>query len=249
MFATVNLVKSKKRLRKSIKIEKCRVGEVEFIKVTLYKELPSKKIERKLKNKADTVVLSENLSHLEFNRINVYDSVEFIKSISVYTFIKIINLSKIEANNLAVCVVDKKGKYTDFIKTLVNKASLVKIITQNEQDYLNLSDEIYEEYGVQLIFSDEISNCDLGINLDVSNPIIWFNSVKNYVKITKNCIKIGAGLCGQVPKGIYECDFAGMLKGFKDFRRLNLITADYFEKDNRLYGINCKNIKNFLDID
>ncbi len=248
MFATINLEKTKKRLKKSVKIEESKIGEVEFLKVTLFKELSPKKIERKLKNKVDTVILSESLSNNSFNKIKVYDSVDFIKNISAYTFMKIIKLSKIKANDLSVCVVDKKGDYTDFVKSLVKKASLIKIITQNDKDYLTLADEIYDEYGVQLIFSDDIGNCNLGINLDVSNPIIWFNCVKNYAKITKRCIKIGAGLSSSVPKGIFECDFAGILKEYRDFRRLNLITADYFEKDNFLYEINCKNIKNFLDI-
>ncbi len=249
MFATINFEKSKKRLKKSIKIEKLKIGKIDYLKVNVFKEIPAKKIERKLKNKVDTVLLSKNLSDLEFSKLKVYDSTDFIRKASAYTFIKMIKLSKLKANSISVCVVDKKGEFTDFVKDLVNKASLIKVITQNDKKYLALSDEIYDEYGVQLIFSDDISNCDFGINLDVSTPIIWFNCVKNYVKITKNCIRIGAGLKGKVPKGIYECDFAGILSEYQEFKRLNLITADCFERNDLLYEINCKNIKNFLDIE
>lgn len=242
MFATITLKSINKRFKKSFKIEKKKIGETEFLKVTLYKRISDRKLEKKLKNKVDTVILSDNLRGLNFKTINISNSDNFIKKTACYTFSDIIKLSGENANRITVCIIDKYGEYRWFVKGLVDKASVIKVITENLEDYTALSSEIYEEKGAELILTDDNEKCDIGMNLDVKKPYIWIKNTDNRIYISKDCIKLSQGISGVVPQDIYECDFANILREYKEFKRLNLISADCYEKNGYLYRVNSVNI-------
>lgn len=246
MFAMVTLKKSNKKLRKSYKIEKKFIGDVEFIKMTLFKEISAKKIERKLKNRVDKVILSGNLKNLNFEKMKVSDSSDFQKRIITNTFFDILSLSGLSPNRLTVCVNDRDGKNIDFVKKLVDKAVIIKVITDNKEDYSLLSSEVFEEFGTELVFSDNQKNCKIGIDFDSEKPIIWFNNPGNAIEISKDCIKLSSGISAIVPKGIYECDFANELKENIEFKRLNLISASFYKKNGFLYKFNSANVRGLL---
>lgn len=248
MFCTLVLEESKKRFCRNLKIEEKQIGEIAFIKVTAHKKSALKKIEKKLKGKADTIILSENLKDFHFNKINVYKNDLFLKSIAKYTFKNIIKLSKIPPNSLSVCIKDSDCEFSDFVYSLANSSNTIKIITDNKEKYEIICNKIYDDFGMNPIISKDFEGVDLGVDFDSENPKIWFKNPKNYAEITKKCVHLSAGLKGYVPKGISECDFAGVLKEYKIFRRLNLLHADLILKNNKFYKINQDNIKNFLDI-
>ena len=247
MFCTLSLQESKKRFHKNLIIEECKIGDIEFLKIVVYKKTAVKKLEKKLKNKVDTVILSDNLKDLQFKKLKVYNNDAFIKSIAKYTFKNIMKLSKIPTNKLTICITDKECDFSDFVYSLATHATVIKIITDATEKYKDLSEKIYNDFGMLLILTSLAENADLGINFNTDNPRIWFNSPENFAELTKKCVKIGAGLRGYVPKGISECDFAGILRQYNDFRRLKLLHADVMVKNNKFYKINRENIKNFLD--
>lgn len=247
MFATLDFCKSKKRLSKNIRIEQKNIGEIEFLAITCYKKINCKKIERKLKNRVDTIILSDKIDNVDFENISVYNNEKYLKTISIYTFKNIIKLSGIPSNKLTVCLVDKNGMFADFAYSLANNASVVRIVTERQEFYNDVIERIYDDFGMKPIISNEIINSDLGLDLNGEEPRIWFNSPDNFVLINKDCVKLGAGLKKYVPKGINQCDFAGVIHRYKDFKRLKLLNADVMIKNNGIYKINKDNIKNFLD--
>lgn len=247
MFATVTLKKSSKKLRKSYKIEKKVIGETEFVNMFLYKQISSKKIEKKLKNKVDRIILSEKLKNLKFDRLDVSDSTEYLNRVLSNTFFDIIKLSGISPAELTVCVTDRYGENTDFVKRLVEKSAIIKIITENKNDYSALSTEIYSEFGTELVFSNREDYCKIGINFDLDTKLIWFKNPKNSIEISKNCIKLSNGISSFVPKGIYDCDFANELRAYREFRRLNFISAEYYKKNGYLFKINQSNIEELFN--
>ena len=247
MFGTLCFKETKKRFKKCIRIEEKNIGEVDFLQVTCFKKLNSKKIEKKLKKRIDTIILSDNISGIQFERIAVYNNTDFLKTIATYTFKNIIRLSGIPSNKLSVCLIDKKGEFTSFAYSLANCASVVKITTDNDEKYNEIAENIYDDFGMNPIISKEISSADLGLDLSENIPKIWFNCPENFAEINKSCVKLGAGLRSYVPKGINQCDFAGVLQNYKDFKRLKLLNADVMIKNKKIYKINKENIKNFLD--
>ncbi len=247
MFCTVCLEESKKRFCRNLIIEEKQIGEITFIKATVRKESALKRFEKKLKKRADTVILSDNLKGYEFKNLKVYNNDSFMKSIAKYTFKNIIRLSKITPNKLCVCICDKYFEFSELVYSLANQVSVLKIITDEKQKYQDLSNKIYDEFGMELILTEQADTADLGIDFNCDNPKIWFNSPDNYAELTKKCVKIGAGLKGYVPKGISECDFAGILQEYKDFKRLKLLHADVMVKNEKFYKINRDNIKNCYD--
>lgn len=247
MFCTITFEKTKKKFRKNIRIENKSVGSVEYLKVTCFNKINTKKLEKKLSKTTDKIVLSDNIKDISFNKIEIYDNTDFLKNIAVLTFKNIINMTKIPTNKLSLSVTDKKARFTDFVYSLSKKASVIKVSTESLSEYETECKYIYEDFGMQPIISENVLEADLGIDLDKTNPIIWFNTPENYVEITKECVKLGAGLKSYVPKGISECEFAGLLKDYRDFKRLNLITAELMKKNGKFYKINHENIKNFLD--
>ena len=84
MFATLTFLKSKKRLCKNIRIEEKHIGDIEYLNVVCFKKINPKKIEKKLKNKVDTIILAENINNIEFKNIKVYNSDKYLKIISIY---------------------------------------------------------------------------------------------------------------------------------------------------------------------
>lgn len=248
MFCTLCLEESKKRFCRNLKIEEKQIGEITFLKATVHKKSAIKKFEKKLKNKADTVILSENLKDYQFKNLKVYNNNYFIKNIAKYTFKNIIRLSKIPPNSLTVCIKDSKFEFSELVYSLANSANVIKIITNNFAEYTAICEKIYEDFGMELIITDKVESADLGIDFDCENPRIWFNNPENYAEITKKCVKLSAGLKSYVPKGISECDFAGILQNYKEFKRLKLLHADLMLKNDKFFKINYDNIKNFLDI-
>lgn len=247
MFCTLCLEESKKRFCRNLKTEEKQIGNIAFIKATIHKKSAIKKFEKKIKNKADTVILSENLKGYQFKNLKVYNNDFFIKNIAKYTFKNIVRLSKIPPNSLTVCIKDSKFEFSELVYSLAVSTNVIKIITKNFAEYNIISEKIYDDYGMELIISDSVENADLGIDFDCENPKIWFNTPENYVEITKKCVKLSAGLKGYVPKGISECDFAGMLQNYQEFKRLKLLHADVMLKNDKFFKINYDNIKNFLD--
>ena len=247
MFATLTFLKSKKRLCKNIRIEEKHIGDIEYLNVVCFKKINKKKIEKKLKNKVDTIILAENINNIEFENIKVYNSDKYLKIISIYTFKNIIRLSNIPLNKLSVCLIDKKGLFADFAYSLANSASIIKIVTDKPEFFIEIKNKIYDDFGMEPIITNEMSDADLGLDLSDSIPKIWFKTPKNFVTIDKSCVALGAGLKKYVPKGINQCDFAGVLQKYKDFRRLKLLNAQVMIKNNGIYKINRDNIKNFLD--
>ena len=246
MFCTLTYQATKKRFHKNLKIENKTIGEVEYLKAVCYKQIKPSKIENKIKSKVDTIILSSNLSHLEFKNIKIYNDDTFFKNIAISTFKKIISYSNIPANKLTVCLVDKNCNYADFSIYIAKRASVLKIITENEK-YNDISEKIYDECGMKPIITSSYENCDLGFNLDCENPRVWFKSQDNFAEITKHCVNIGIGLKSLVPKGINPCDFASALQEYNSFKRLRLLEADLMKKNEKYYKINFNNIKNFLD--
>lgn len=249
MFCTLTLEERKKRFCRNLIIEEKQIGEIKFIKATAYKRSSIKRLEKKLKDRVDMIILSDNLKDLKFKKLKVYNNRDYIKRIAMYTFTNIIRLSKIPANQLSICITDKACEFSDYIFSIANKVAIIRIVTNNIDEYAIVSDKIYNDYGMSPIILNKEEKSDLGIIFDYENPRIWFNAPENYSEITPKCIKLGAGLKGFVPKNINEADFAGVLKDFKDFRRLNLLNADLIFKNNKYFKINSNNIKNFLDID
>ncbi len=247
MFCTISLNESKKRFSRNIIIKENTIGEVKYLNVILKKKSLLKKAEKKLKNKVDFAIVSENINELDFKIIKVFDSTSYLKNAAKSTFEKIIDLSNIETNKLSICVVDNNCEHPEFIYNLANKCSIIKIITQNFENYLKIADEIYSDFGMKPIVTSIIDNSDLGIDLSFNEPRIWFNSFDNYAKITKKCVKIGIGFRKLVPNGINQCDFAAVLQNYNEFNRLKLVNADMILKGDKFYKINENNIQNFLD--
>ena len=200
-----------------------------------------------MKNKVDTAILSENIDEINFKNIKIYNCSNYLKEVSKSTFEGIINIVKIPINKLSVCVVDRDCEHPDFIYSLANKCSIIKIITNNFEKYLPFAEKIYNDFGMQPIVTSFVDDADLGIDLNSEIPKIWFNNQRNYVHITKKCVKIGIGFRKFVPTGINQCDFAGFLQNYNEFKRLKLVNADMFLRLEKLYKINAENIQNFLD--
>lgn len=247
MFCTLTLKTERKRFCRNLIIKERKIGNITFYEAVAYKKSAIKKLEKKLKGKADTVLLSENLKDVNFKKLKVYNNNIFLRNVSIYTFKNIIKLSKIPTNKLTICIVDKDCEYKEFVTSLSSHAAIIKIVTNKKEEYQILSDKIYEEYGMNLIISDKCDNADLGIDFDNVFPEIWFNSPNNCVILNNECVKIGVGLKKYVPQGINECDFAGVLKDYREFKRLRLLHADVLLKNKKFYKINRDNIKKFLD--
>jgi len=246
MFCTVNFVETKKRFSKNFRIEKNKIGEIEFLKVTIYKESALKKIDKKLKSKVDLAIVSENIKDYNFNNFETYNNDNYLIDIAKYTFKCIIKMSNINPNLLSICVVDKQCKHPDFVRSLVNKAKIVKVCTNSFDKYLSVSEGVLDDFGVDLILSSSIKNANLGIVLE-NEPKIWFNDYSNIFLLNKKCVRIGAGLKKFVPTGISECDFAGVLHKYNEFKRLKLLNANTLCMNGKYYELNEYNIKNFLD--
>ena len=249
MFCTISLIDSKKRFSKNIIIKEEKIGDIEYLKVLIRKLSLLNKVEKKLKNKVDKAILSENidLNSVNFKNLNLYDCRFYLKEVAKTTFIKIINLTEIPANKISVCVVDKNCEYSDFIYSLVDKCSVIRIVTNSIEKYSQFAEEIYSDFGMKPIITSIVDNSDIGIDLSCDEPKVWFNNYNNYVQITNKCIKIGVGFRKLVPPGINQCDFASVLQNYNDFSRLNLVDADLLLRFGKFYEINRNNIKNFLD--
>lgn len=248
MFCTINYIETKKRFSRNLKIEKKNIGEIDFLKITVYKKSTLKRVDKKLKNKVDLAIVSDNIKDYNFNNFNVYNNDKYLINIAKITFKQILKISKIKPEELIICVVDRECEHPDFVRTLVNKAKIIKVATNSIDKYLTVSEGIIEDFGVGLVISSSIQNADIGIVLD-NEPKIWFNNYSNTFLLNKKCIKIGAGLRKFVPVGISECDFAGVLHEYTEFKRLKLLNASALFKSGKYFEINEINIKNFLDID
>ncbi len=247
MFCTINYIETKKRFSKNYKIKIEKIGEVEYYNVTIFKKTAIKKIEKKLNDKVDFAIISDNLKEIEFEKFNIYNNNEFLNNIAEYTFKMIIKLSGIEINELSISIVDTECKHPEFVRSLVRKASILKVATNSIDKYLTVSEGILNDFGTSLVISSTVNSGDIGIIFG-ETPKIWFKSYENIYSINKNCVKIGVGLRRFVPQGINECDFAGLLQRYNDFKRLKLLNATTLCRNGKYFVINEYNIKNFLDI-
>ena len=55
MFCTVTFEESKKRFSRNLIIENKKIGNIEFVKAVIHKPNAIKRLEKRLKNKVDTV--------------------------------------------------------------------------------------------------------------------------------------------------------------------------------------------------
>lgn len=249
MFCTISLIESKKRFSKNLIINENKIGELTYYSVVIRKKSLLKKVEKKLKNKVDTVIVSDNIdfNEIDFKKLSIYDSSNYFKEIVKSTFKKIIGFSNIPINKLSICVIDYYCEYPEFIYDLADKCSIIKIVTKNFEKYLPFADEIYDDFGMKPIVTSIVDSADLGIDLSSKESRIWFNNYENHAFITKECVKIGIGFNKLVPKGINQCDFASVLQNYKEFNRIKFANTDTIIKSNKLYKINENNIQNFLD--
>ena len=246
MFCTINLVETKKRFSRNVVITNESIGELSFLKVVIYKKSALKKVEKRLKSKVKFAIVSKNIKDYDFEYLKIYNNDEYLINIAKHTFKYILKLMSLNPKDISVCVVDRECKHPEFVASLANRAGIVKVVTNDIDKYLTVSDSVLEDFGTSLVVKTTVSDTDFGIDLN-ETPYFWFGTKENCFELTNECVKIGSGFRKFVPQGISQCDFAGAIHKFREFKRLKLLNSDLLFKNGKYYEINKNNIKKFLD--
>ena len=113
------------------------------------------------------------------------DEVGFFKSDELYkrmlenTFLKILEQNIHPKTQVSVCLIDKKGVYTDFAKKLALFSSSFIITTENKEKYLPVLEEIMEATGLCPVLKNDMEKAQIIIDID-----------KFYMHITEENLKI-----------------------------------------------------------
>lgn len=93
-----------------------------------------------------------------------------------------------DPNNITVCLVDFKGKYSDLVPRLLSYTNNLKVVTNNISFYMDFSSEMMEEHGAAVLVHKRVSHikeCDVVIapakittSLPISQEAVVFTGAK-----------------------------------------------------------------------
>lgn len=240
MFAVLNVIKDNRfflsrLLKKKINLKLESVGDnAKFLKVEYYykrKKINFEKIEKVIGNYASKIILPEFIKadKVAFKRLKVLNCDEFLKQVLTNTAGRLVLNSKKPLKDICVCLIDENGDYLEAAVRLLQIAGVVKVKTNQQLKYSQLSDRLLNECGATLIITDNINNFDLLLapeGIDGNKPLICLSDFSFCYEIKEQFVNVGVGFNRLIPEYINKCTFAAALCDYPEFSRLKLVTAE-----------------------
>lgn len=266
-------------------IKKVKIENVEIWNLPINSDDNVKKIQKvfaKLLNSQNFYVLSQNLENKKIYNVLNYKEIKYLKmekikkllSIKILEYILSIQKREIQNTEVNILVKESSNINSYIIEEIAKNALNVKIISNNIYKFKKIEEELYDEYGIAIQFSNSykksLSKSNIIINLDFDE--IDLNEYLIYDRaIIINCInqniKIKSKLFNGVVINSVNISFNQELKDkfknlglYNDFSSLILLASvleqenyktdinNYLVKIKNLYGNNGQISKNELKL-
>lgn len=196
---------------------------------------------REIKRLSSTENYLLPLSLNDDTEIKEYTPVELPQIMLFNSAVSYIEKQNLSPSKTHVTVVDKKGLHVEKIRSLVKLASSVTVITDEDIRYTELSDELFDSYGISLIirsefYTDSAKNSFL-FDFDGENVPLSYNGT--VFSKTKMHLLNGKAL---TPGGFYlPSEYERLLR--KDINKLYFASALY-----ELCGVNELSLLQFNEL-
>lgn len=98
------------------------------------------------------------------------------------TFLYILKQNK---KLLDLCLIDRKGRYTDFAEKLSSFAKSFTIVSDDKKAYGKIAEKIMDKIGLCPVIQDDVSNAK--IKIDADNNIMTVSCEKELLNIRNGC--------------------------------------------------------------
>lgn len=127
-------------------------------------------------------------------------------------------LEKRGERKLKICLVDKSANYTDILRNLVSFCCELTVITENEEKYESVNDELFKELGISVITLEKLKDIsaydfiispDFSLNKLFNNTVILRNQSNTCHDVLRGSdIRLPDKVRAVMPSGVSKLDFA-----------------------------------------
>lgn len=266
-------------------IKKVKIENVEIWNLPINSDDNVKKIQKvfaKLLNSQNFYVLSQNLENKKIYNVLNYKEIKYLKmekikkllSIKILEYILSIQKREIQNTEVNILVKESSNINSYIIEEIAKNALNVKIISNNIYKFKKIEEELYDEYGIAIQFSNSykksLSKSNIIINMDfdeidLNEYLIYDRAI--IINCTNQNIKIKSKLFNGVVINSVNISFNQELKDkfknlglYNDFSSLILLASvleqenyktdinNYLVKIKNLYGNNGQISKNELKL-
>ena len=147
------------------------------------KKVKKEHINEILKNHVNNVLCSENVISIFGNHLRRYtQSRQFTTNLCINAFLRILNISNINPENLTLTLLDLNGEYVNLLDRLIFYSKNISVVSNNLEIYSKKQEELLENYGASITLN---SNIDW---LFKSKILIAPEKIKVSLPLKQDCI-------------------------------------------------------------